>query len=1020
MPNEINRNALDAFRNARLDQELGGKKLDEAQKLESVDNNVSKIGFFDKVDGQLVPFLKADPAPVEDPQRRPQILAPSAEQLQTLRQGPDKLAKFLDDSIAGLQDYLRPTREALPTPTLYKYNAIVGQRVSQFMTEALKIAQDLYGNLGQAQLDKALYAVNTRTFDLFSRDMQFDSFELNGYASFGHDAAFIHGWELRLKELAKVDERLLEPAAKQALDREKAQLQGELDAIFRSKYVYNNSSLYEVNAEISVGLCLIDKSSRQRVSEKLSSLQSIVPEYELLSVRDGGQDKAVYYDHDTKKHYFDKTDQVVPDNLVAQIRRQDVAAESLTFRRAESGEHLRKNFRFDWDSDGYVSNEKIDWASWAGHCDDKAKLEARGVVLPQGDEGVYEYDSRSGSTAHYDRDLLNEKLFSFSEMSTEMVNTRTGATRSLSNDQFAGARDDDRPDLLKLARDTNIPFRGRPNKFEIKTIEKDGKTYQASEAFREHIVAPDGKSAVPNPLYKNTSEGDYVNLAVGGAKISATAQFQVFDPQSGYPRMERKDVAIDFANPPAEPIMIDSVMQDPGKRQMYEISLDVKNKKWIAQLIQMDPKQGGGYEKTSVGQPIVRNFNPGDLTASRETSLDNPANYYPFVKEALQLAVGFTAETADGAGVWNGRIQNLGQVRVWRDDATKWAKVDLNVDARYGSNSGSFLVKLKDDGKPDFYVPLALPFDFAWRTELRFAPVLGSEVNVTARERGVVSQAGNRFTAEAVSNMMEILHCAFNKRRFVINHEGQRYFFETREQWEAAKTRLDQLRGAVFGNEPGPGPVGNGVLLDVPNKAVEKGAVDLHEIVAQADGTIRISLDTKAGDADLYVNRGGPASPEDGKHSHKSWNSDLTKDEIVLEGVRKGEKIGIAIHGYKKSDYGLQVVGPKEGGNVPEPVRINIDAEGRVARGEYANLSTYPIVITEAGTLELALNAPNGDPDLYVGVNREPTKSASDLQMTSTNQLETKRLQVKPGDKIYVRVYGYAPDNAFHLNVKTS
>lgn len=1023
---QINRGALDAFRNLKLNEQgLKGTALTAEEKAKTIDNGVSTISFFkrDGVDQAPVPFLNADPAPVVDAQKLAKVIEATPERLGQLRNNPAAFAALLDETLQARQAYLKPNKDQVEgANTQYKFNAVVGLRIEQFINEGVALANELYrGN--PAQLNQALYAVNTKGFDLYSREVRFDDFEVNGYASFGHDAAFIHAWELRLSELNKVNVELLTPAERTALEREKSQLQGELDGIFRSKYVYNSNAMYEVNAEVSVGLALIDKASRQRVSEVERTRTSTVPRFEILNVQHNGENKAVYFDVGENKYYFDKSDVQVPAELVPQIQRRDVNGNNVTFRRAAAGEHLRKNFRFDWDGDGQVSKSVIDWVSWAGHCDVKATLENHGLVVPQGDAGVYEYDSRSGSTAHYTRDLLNEKLMSMGELSAAMVNPRTGARSSVANEQdrFAGARDDDRPDRILLGGNTKLPWSDRPNEFKISKITTGGKTYTSDEIFRQHIVAADQKSAAPNPLYAGVAEGDRVQVKLANAKIEADARFMVYDLASGYTEMKSERVVLDFGNPAAQPVLVDTIMQDYETRTMYEVKIDPANKQWIAQQVQFVEKAGGGFERKEIGQPQKRAIDANNMIAQRETSLDDPAQYMPFVKEALQTARNFTSETDDGAGVWNGRTKSLKQATVWRDDNTKWAKVSLDVDARFGGNRGSFLVKLKDDGKPDYFVPLTMPFDFAWRVDAAFAPVFGGVVNETAFERGVVSQDGGRFTAEAVGNMMELLHCAFSDRRFVINHFGQRYYFANRADFDAAKAELDRLRAAALNGGqdpgPGPGPIGVGTLLELANKPVAKGALEVQKVVAEADGEIKLTLDTKAGDADLYVNVGGAVGAEQGKFTHRSWNSDLSRDELTIA-VKKGDVVNIGVHGYKGSTFDLKVTGPKVGQVEPPPAGITAHLTGVLNRGEFKNLETYPIEVPADGVVRFTMSG-SGDTDLFVGVNREPDNRTSDYRLTGSTSNETGTLRVKKGDKLYVRTFGYAARSEFDLNIKS-
>ena len=187
-------------------------------------------------------------------------------------------------------------------------------------------------------------------------------------------------------------------------------------------------------------------------------------------------------------------------------------------------------------------------------------------------------------------------------------------------------------------------------------------------------------SAEKNPLYKGTTDGDYVNLDLKDA-VKADVKVQVFDDATGYPGTESKSITIDFANPPDEPVMIDSVMKDPAKREMYEISLDIKNKKWEFQLVRMEKQDDGSFKRVELDQKGSEPFDPAKLTGKRETSLDNPETYMPFVRDS-QRGVNATAEAADGSGVWNGRMKSLLQSLDKREG--NWERVNISVDARYG------------------------------------------------------------------------------------------------------------------------------------------------------------------------------------------------------------------------------------------------------------------------------------------------------------------------------------------------
>jgi hypothetical protein len=1010
----INSTKLSAFQNYQITG-TGVGVLDAESKVKTVDNDVSIIGFFEGQGAKASLSVKA--SPTTDTQKLAKTIDATPQQLDTAKNDPAAFAALIKSNLESKKDYFYPTFGQLQgAPSRFKFNTIVGMRIDQFGDEATKIANELYP--AGPKRDQALFAVNTAWRDLLNRKVEFDTFETNGYASFGHDAAFIHVYEKKLEQLEAMDLQLLTPEQRSSVERQKKQIQGELDDIFRHKYVYNSSSMYEVNAEISMGLVAIDKKSRQRVSELETTLDSIVPKFEILNVTVDGQKRPVFYDHSEKKYFFDGSSEAVPQNLVSQIERKtlsDTEAKAITFRRAKSGEQLRKNFRFDWDQDGYVSKSVIDWVSWGGHCNDKAALEQVGLVVPKDHKGVYEYDSAAGTTVHYDRDLLNEKLFSFSEMGSEMGNKSGGdAVKDIGKTEYASARDDDRPDKLMLSNGRTIPFRDRPNKFEITEIKTGDKTYTGAQAFSEYVVGANGMSAEKNPLYKSTTEGDYVNLKLGEAVLKAKAEIQVFDEASGYPKLETKNITIDFANPPAEPVLIDTMMKDAGAREMYEISLDLKKKEWVYELVRMEKQPDGKYKKVKVASESGREkFDEKKLEAKRETSLDDPAGYVPFVEGAMKTGRNATAETADGSGVWNGRILTLNRALVKREGS--WEKVSLDVDARYGGNHGEYLAHLDAKGKPDFFVPIKMPADFWWRQQIAFAPEKDGLVNVTARDRGAISIEGGQVKADAIENMMEVLHCAFNNRNYTIVHNGKRYFFETEAQWKAEIAKLDQMRAGVYvgGTDPGPGPAPVVAELAKESGSLAKNALKQITITAEADGPITVRLNSKTGDADLYVKKGGPATDKD--HTLASWKSNTEIDEVVID-AKKGETYGIAVHGYKPSDYDLVVTGPKVGGTpAPAPQRVDFHLAATVLKNEEKH---FQVEIKEDGEVE-AILAGNGDADLYLRIGQKPTKTDYDVRPYLDGTNERGKIKVKKGDVLYGMVRGYGANSDFDLNMKS-
>ena len=993
----------------------GATELTNDLKTKTVDNDVSVIKFFEKSGSGVRGFLIADPSPVEDVSKKAKVLEATTAELDSMKGDPAKFVAWLDKQLTANKGYLHPKFGELEgAPTRYKFNNIIGQRIDQVLTEATKLAKEMYP--AGANRNKALFAVNTGARDLFNRDVQFDNFEINGYASFGHDATFLHVYEQKLTELEKVNPDLLHTDAKKSLARQKKQVQSEIDAIFRNKYVYNSSNMQETDAEQTIGLVAIDVKSRQRISETAASKDTLVPKFEILNLNVGGENRAVFFDADENKYFFDRSSEPVPADQIGNITRKALNAsdtKNISFRRAESGEQLRDKFRFDWNGDGYVQQGKIDWVSWGGHCNDKAALEAAGVVVPSGHEGVYEYNSGSGSTTHYSRDKLNEMLLSFSEMGSQM-SKKTGGNpvKDIGKTEFASARDDDRPDRVVLGNGREIPLNGRPNKFEIKSITADGKTYSAQDAFREHLVAADKMSATPNPLYQSTTEGDYVNVKLKDATLKADIEVQVFDENTGYPKMVSKSLTLDFKNPPAEPILIDSVMADPAKREMYEISLDVKNKKWTYQKIRMEKQSDGKFKKVVLDQKGSEAFNPNDIVGKRETSLDNPSTFLPFVSGAMKTGVSATAETADGSGVWNGRLKSLGQSLEKREG--NWERVKLDVDARYGTNTGRYLAKLNDAGEAEYYVPLDMPADFWWRQQIAFAPTEGSLVNSSALERGVVTVEGGQVHSEALDDMLEVLHCAFNTKPYTIVHEGQRFFFDTKAQFDAEVAKIEAMRAGLTtgGGTTDPTPVNAELVKDAGS--LNKGETKTYSITADVDGPITIKLDTDTGDADLYVKVGGPATKDD--HTFKSWESGTAMDTITID-AKKGETYGIAVHGYAKSDFNIVATGPSVGGTpIETPEAVAVHETGTVKKNEENH---FEFIATHDGEINIAMDG-SGDADVYLKIGSKPTKSKYDFRPYLDGSIETGTLKVKKGDVIYGMVRGYGASSEYDLNITST
>jgi hypothetical protein len=293
-----------------------------------------------------------------------------------------------------------------------------------------------------------------------------------------------------------------------------------------------------------------------------------------------------------------------------------------------------------------------------------------------------------------------------------------------------------------------------------------------------------------------------------------------------------------------------------------------------------------------------------------------------------------------------------------------------------------------------------------------FAPEKDGLVNTTARDRGVISIEGGAVKSDVVDNMLEVLHVAFSDKNYTVVHDGKRYFFNDEASWKKAVDELTALRSAVYAGGTEPTPVIAEVVKDAGN--IAKGAMKQYTVTAEADGPITIKLGTKTGDADLFVKKGGPASSTD--HTFKSDKANLESDTITID-AKKGETYGIAVYGYKQSDFELSATAPKLGATPPPvtPEPINFHKAGRVTKNQEDH---FQITVEQDGELDVKMSG-SGDADIYLRVGSKPTKDEYDHRPYLDGSSETLKVKVKKGDILYGMVRGYAASSDFDLNIKS-
>ncbi len=990
----------------------------------AADNDICKVSFFEN--GK--PKLSVEQSPVEDPAPRAKIAELDAGlSLDAFKAKVGELTANGSD----VRGFLEPAWNAGTFKTRAKHNAVTQNRIGQFVKELKAYAQ---ANFSGADRGNALAVANKAAFELSLRRTVFDRIETNGYWSFGHDAAFIHGKEKKLDALKKIDlEKMVSTGAMTRaeateVEKEMSQLQNWLDAIFSNKYVYHNNRMNEMDAESSMELAIIDRSSRARVSEQKATVKTIVPKFEVLSVTEGGEKKHIYWHAKENAYYYDGTGTKVPDAVLGsggndRNHPSNVRAESVqnwTARRLDTanGEKVRDGFRLDWNNDQYVSDIIISWVGWAGHCDIKAIMEAWGLVMPQTADGSTNYDARSGETIQWTPDLVNEEIASMLE------------TSNTQRSRFGAHRTDDEPDRTSFGTGRSLPLNNRPNEFKVKavTVEVDGapKRLTTDEIFSRKLVndisRPNSEPVRDNPLYDAANtDSDRIAAKLGGAdKIEVSSKVRLFNEQ-GRIVEKRSDFTIDWSDANAEPVLVDSQIQDPSNRIIWEIKLDTANKKQLFEKVQWVDDGSGNFER-KVLQSFDEPIQPKQMVVTHETKLDPIQSWYGFMTEAIQEARNITFETALDGGVWNGAgvsvelTDNDGWVHFTPDGKLDWALISVDVDARYGNNAGQVLFKFDANGEVDLEnsVPVKAPFDFIWMIFPSFDPTSGRENE--AMQRGIVGNRGR--DVQAVENACKMLQAAWHGMDTITLPNGavQVYEKSQRAQFEADKSALEALRQVVLGADDTTAPpvTTRAELLKIPADEVKKNEKDTFTFEVMADGDVDVRLKTVEGDADLKVT--GP----DG-FSRTSRKGGTEADEIKIENAKAGQSYTIEVDGYAaESTYSLEVMGNKP--TAPTDNDVSIDQNVELAKDETFAFPSFRV--DQATTLKIDMKAPDGRPnndmDVYVAFGRAPDMSRRDgyaMRLYETGSTESATVQVPAGTEVFIMAHGYGDQNVANIRV---
>jgi competence ComEA-like helix-hairpin-helix protein len=719
----------------------------------------------------------------------------------------------------------------------YFENSVRCQRIARFFKEAKAAAQGwpirpkgpLYAAL--RVMEDAAYAAKIR----------FDDEDTGTYHSFKNDAAFVHYIEAILDALPAEDAPgfVALPESQQAsVRRQREQARAHLDALMRHKYAFHG--ITETDIETSLGGQLIDKTTRHVVSERPESADALKPEYELLRIDpdSGHADAGIYvYRNGQSVHREDGSTVEVKDS---ELRRIPVSADRLTFKRTK--QNLRRNVRFDWNSNGYVDPQEIGWVDWAGHCDIKAIMEQLGVALID-QKPLLEWRSDSGTETIYNRALLVEMIASVMEFGSMYRRADNSGRLVRGVHLFGGFRNDSRPDRIQFkgARPGygfRFPLSRRKETFTVtKLTTADGEELDLNTVFFRHSGDAEKLTIAANPRYLKTVEQDYNIIDVTGMRVEAEVQNDGIDPNTGYPTRTRGTVTLDLRqDAPAGRDRLGSWLQDPAARKLYDIFYDREKRAIVAELSLHERKEGKWVAVRKPSQDVeIALHGPLEVTLSREMKRDDPGAFQTLLGTALRTGQNICADTDQTGPVWNGVVTALEAERLGLNEENGVEHWSVHIKARFGQARMAYLMQRDAKGEPQTFVPLppkrsseSWP-DFLWQD----FPDVGSKgregedwiVNEKMIDRGVINirqdatVAGGIYVEDDhIKNLYEQIFAALSGHRYTIVHANKRYGFKDRATWQAAKTALAKATESLEWERPrvDVNAAGNRELEDLP------------------------------------------------------------------------------------------------------------------------------------------------------------------------------------------------------------
>ena len=812
------------------------------------------------VGGQTLPDFRLSQRTITDPEQKPTIIDTAALNLPTVA-----TAAAFKTMLTGLQAankaFLAPDKAALHAKlpvedrSNYAWLNVTGRRLEQFFGEA----QRLIGQSGMpaAEQAKARVDLNAAFRDAFrGRTAEFDRADTGGYWSYGHDAAFVHVFERMLSALPEGDPK-------------KPFIQNQIDFIFSHKYV-PNGKVSENDAEQSLGLVAIAKGSRHVVSMTAGSATSNQVSYETLQLpaAAGGPNAGRQVYRDGTQLFFQGTRTELTAADAAKVKATRVSNDDIVFRRAQAGEQIRADFRYDWDGNGMLNSSDID-TGWWGHCDIKALME---TILADmgGSGGVSEYRADTKRVTDFSRDMQLEGLAALLNFDDVYQNTTSPSQRvQFGTTNFAGARYDNRPTVMKLSTSGSsmtLPIRltGMSEKGD------SSKAVDVNTIFAAKIADAKKESFVANKDLVRVDEGDMHVVDGSGRKLEGTTDGYSFDAR-GWPVESKTIFEIDLNATAGTKVLIGTQLRDVNSRTLDRFYFDPATKQVEKVETQFVLKAGTTtYEAVEGRKSAVGALRGVELSKEMEAG-DDVKDKLKMLEDAVRTGAKIATDSDTKDQVWNGEVHAVRFTTEWRSPDGLWERVGVNVDATFGSGKvGTFLHKLDDKGVVVDSMEVKAAVDFYWADAPRIAPLVSERgnwyVNEAMLERGVVDLGrGKAASLGALQDLSDLIYLGLkakdNKKLFTIVDGGKRFVYEDKAAWDKDVAALKAREAGTGGGTVTPPTPGKVQQASQPNLSVPdndpSGITDTITVASSgALKDIKVSIDlrhTYVGDLDVKL-----------------------------------------------------------------------------------------------------------------------------------------------------------------------